>query len=76
MRSNPPRCVFRRLHTKCSFPCRGCVNGQYLVGNSEQSVECGLNCFPTIYCDVAVQDFLEDFGVRNQTLSVADQFFK
>jgi len=57
-------------------PCRGCIDRQYLVCNPQQSVECRLNCFPTIYRNVAVQDFLEHLSVRNQTLAVADQFFK
>jgi len=56
--------------------CRGCINRQHLVGNSEQSVECRLNCFPTIYRDIAVQDFLEHFSVGNKTMTVANQFLE
>jgi len=56
--------------------CRDCINRQHLVGNSEQSVERRLNCFPTIYRDIAVQDFLEHFSVGHKTMTVTNQFFE
>jgi len=52
------------------------IHGQHLVGNSEQSVERRLDGVPTIDSDVAVQYLLQDLGIRNQALSIADQLFE
>ena len=56
--------------------CCGQINGQHLVGNTEQSVERRLDGVPTIDSDVAVQHLFEDLGIRNQALSIANQLFE
>ena len=56
--------------------CCGQINGQHLVGNTEQSVERRLDGVPTIDSDVAVQYLLQDLGIRNQALSIANQLFE
>jgi len=56
----------------CALYC-GQINGQHLVGNTEQSVERRLDGVPTIDSDVAVQYLLQDPRIRNQALSIANQ---
>jgi hypothetical protein len=55
--------------------CRGGINGLYLIDNSKQGIECGLDCVATVDRDVTVQDFLEHLGVCNQAFAIADEFF-
>lgn len=52
------------------------INGQHLVGNPEQSVERRLDGVPTIDSDVAVQYLLQDLGISNQALPIANQLFE
>src|SRR6267143_45959 len=59
----------------CALGC-GQINGQHLVGNTEQGVERRLDGVPTIDSDVAVQYLLQDLGIRNQALSIANQLFE
>ena len=54
----------------------GPIHSQHLVHNAEQSVEGRLDCVAAVNSDVAVQDFLENLGVRNQALSLADHLFE
>jgi len=55
---------------------RAPVNSQYLIGNAQQSVERRLDGIPPIYGDITMQNFLQDFGVGNQALPVANQIFE
>jgi hypothetical protein len=52
------------------------INGQHLIGNAKQSVERRLDGIAAVYGDVAMQDFLQDLGIGNQALSVADEIFE
>ena len=61
--------LFRKL---CDRP----INSQDLIHDAEQSVEHGLDCVATVDSDVAVQDLLENLGVRNQALALGDHFFE
>ena len=54
----------------------GPIHSQNLVHDAEQSVERGLDGVAAVDCDVAVQDLLENLGVRNQALALADHLFE
>jgi hypothetical protein len=56
--------------------CDGPINSQHLIRDADQSVERGLDCVAAVDSDVAVQDFLENLGVRNQALALADRLFE
>jgi hypothetical protein len=58
--------------TLCNRP----INSQYLIHDAEQSVERWLNCVAAVDGDVAVQDLLENLGVRNQALALGDGLFE
>jgi hypothetical protein len=49
---------------------------QHLIYYTEPSVESWLNCVAAIDCDISVQDFPQDLGIGNKTLTVGDQFFE
>ena len=55
---------------------RGPINRQHLIGDAEQSVKGGLDGISPVYGDIPVQDLLQDFGIRNQALSFADEIFE
>ena len=65
----PQHNLFRTL-------CIGLTHRKYLIDDSEQSVERGLNCIAAIDGDVTVQDLLKYLGVGNQALALADQVFQ
>jgi hypothetical protein len=65
----PQHNLFRKL-------CIGLSNRKYLIDDSEQSVERGLNCIAAIDGDVPVQDLLKYLGISNQALALADQRFQ
>ena len=52
------------------------VHRQYLVDETEQGVEGGLNGIAAINRDIAVQNLLKDLGVGDQTLTLGDQLFQ
>jgi hypothetical protein len=54
----------------------GAVNREHLIYYTEQSIESWLNCVAAIDCDVSVQDFLQDLGIGDKTLTVGDQFLE
>jgi hypothetical protein len=54
----------------------GPINGQHLIHDADQSVKRRLDCVAPVDSDVAVQDFLENLGVRNQALALADHLFE
>ncbi len=54
----------------------GVVDREDLVDDAEQGVEGWLDGVTAVDGGVAVEDFLEDFGVGYQALAVADQFFQ
>jgi hypothetical protein len=60
-------------HNLFCAPGRGPVNSQDLIDNTEQSDECGLDGIPPICRDVAVEDFLQYFGIAEEALPIADQ---
>lgn len=49
------------------------IHGDHQVNDPEQCVKCGLDRISPIDGHVAVKDFLEYIGVRNQSFSTADQ---
>jgi hypothetical protein len=54
----------------------GLTNRKYLIDDSEQSVERGLDCIAAIDGDVPVQDLLKYLGIGNQALALADQLLQ
>jgi hypothetical protein len=56
--------------------CIGLTNRNYLIDDSEQSVERGLDCIAAIDGDVPMQDLLKYLGIGNQALALADQLFQ
>lgn len=52
------------------------INRQHLIANPEDGVKCRLDGIAAVDGDITVQDFLEDLGIGNQALAVADQIFK
>src|ERR1700726_865985 len=54
----------------------GPINGQHLNHDANQSVKPWLDCVAAVDSDVAVQDLLENLGVRNQALALADHLFE
>jgi hypothetical protein len=61
--------LLRTLHHRA-------INRQHLIYDTEQSVESWLNCVATIDCDIPVQDFLQDLGIGNKTLTIGDQLLE
>ncbi len=55
---------------------RGPINRQHLIGDAEQSVKGGLDGIAAVDGDVPVQDLLQDLGIRNKALPVADKTFE
>jgi hypothetical protein len=56
--------------------CDGPIHSQHLIHDAEQSVERWLDCVAAVNSNVAVQDLLENLGVRNQALALADYLFE
>jgi hypothetical protein len=56
--------------------CRRKIDRQNLVGDAEQGAKGGLYRVAAIYCHVAVQNFLQDFRIRDQSLAVANEIFE
>lgn len=54
---------------------RGHIDGENLIRDSEHGVEGGLDRVAAVDSYVAVQDFLEHLGVRDQTRTIAGQLF-
>jgi len=52
--------------------CCGQINGQHLVGNTKQCGERRLDGVPTIDSNITVQYLLQDLGIRNQALPIAN----
>lgn len=55
---------------------RGAINRQHLIGDAKQSVKGGLDGIAAVDGDVPVQDLLQDLGICNQALSVANKMFE
>jgi len=65
-----PRTIcFATLH-------HGFVNRQHLIYYTEQCVKSRLNCVAAIDGDIPVQDFPQNLGIGNKTLTVGDQFLE
>ncbi len=56
--------------------CDGPINGQHLVDDAEQRVKSWLDCVAAVDSNIAVQDLLENLGVRNQALAFANHLFE
>lgn len=54
----------------------GPIHGQHLIDDAEQGVKRRLDCVAAVDGNVAVQDLLKHFGIRNEALPVADQFLE
>jgi hypothetical protein len=54
----------------------GFVNRRHLIYYTEQCVKSRLNCVAAIDGDLPVQDFPQNLGIGNKTLTVGDQFLK
>jgi len=52
------------------------INRQHLIDDAKQRVECWLDGIAAVDRDVAVQNFLQHFGIGNQALALADQLFE
>ena len=52
------------------------INRQHLIDNSKERIKRWLDCVATIDCNVAMQDLLQHFGIRNQALPVTDQLLE
>ena len=50
------------------------LGGQFVVDDTEQRIECRLNRITTIYCDVTIENFLQNLGIGDQSLSFANEF--
>ena len=53
----------------------GAIHSQYLIRHAEQGVKCGLNRIVAFDRSIAMENFLQHFGVGDQTLALAHQFF-
>jgi hypothetical protein len=51
----------------------GPINSEHVIGNSEQSVERRLDGIAAVYGHIAMQNFLQYFGVDNQAFPAADE---
>ena len=67
--SIPQNNLLRPLHHRAIYR-------QHVIDNTEQSVERRLDCASAIDRDISVQDLLQDLGISNQTLTVADQLLE
>jgi len=47
------------------------IHSQHLVCHAQQGVECGLNRIVAVYRSIAMENFLQYFGVSDQTLALA-----
>ena len=47
------------------------VDGQYFIDHAKERIECWLNGFAAIDGNIAMQYFLKDFCISDQTLAVA-----
>jgi len=54
----------------------GAVDRQHLVDDVQERIECRLNRIAPIDRDIAVQDLLQNFCVRYEALTAADEFFE
>ena len=54
----------------------GVVNGQHFVDDTEKHVECRLDCVAPVYCRVAMQNLLQDFGVGHESAPIASKAFQ
>ncbi len=54
----------------------GLIDCQNLIHDPEQDVKRRLNGIAAIDSDVPANNFLQDFGIRHQSLPLADQPFK
>src|SRR6266849_10059551 len=52
------------------------TDSQHLIDDAEQGIKRRLDSIAAVDCDVAVQYLLQHFGVRNQTLALADNLFE
>ena len=52
------------------------ANRQHLIYYTEQCVKSTMNCVAAIDGDIPVQDFLQNLGIGNKTLTVGDQFLE
>ena len=52
------------------------VNRENFIDNVKNCIEGRLDILMPVHCAVSVEDFLEDFCVRNQTLTLAYQPFQ
>ena len=52
------------------------VHGQYLIGDAQQNIECGLDGIAPVYGHIAMQDLLQYLGICDKALPVADQVFE
>ncbi len=60
------------------FGALGCgpVHGKHLIGDAKQGIECWLDGIAPVYCHIAVQDLLQNLGIRNQAFPIADEVFQ
>jgi len=49
------------------------LDGKYLINDAKQGVKRRLNCIATVDGNVPMENFLQNFGVGDQSLSLADQ---
>jgi len=52
------------------------INRQHLIDNTEERIKRWLDSIAAVDCNVAMQDLLKHFGVRNQALAVTDQLLE
>src|ERR1700674_1878563 len=52
------------------------INGQDLIDDAKQGIESGLNGVAALNRHVAVQDLLQNLGIRDETLPLANELFK
>ena len=53
---------------------RRAINRKYLIDDAEQGIECRLNRITAVHCDVTMENFLQNLGVGDQSLSFANEF--
>ncbi len=54
----------------------GPIDSQHLIDDAKERVKCGLDGVAAVDRNVAVQDLLKRFGIRNQALPLADQLLE
>ena len=73
-------CVTRRdarmaHHNILRAECGQVPDREHLIDNSEQSIKCRLDSIAAADGYVAMQDFLEHFGIGNKAIAFTDELF-